>query len=203
MSRKLKLISMVMSLLMLGCFAPVAQADPIFSSITGNTTGGLIFNRPGLATAAQEQTGPFVPTILSGFHVRYSAISFTVSDSASYRFYSLSEFDSYFLLYRDGFDPASPLTNILMGRGDFDEDKGSFTLTLSPGVNYFAVVAGNRPADSGAFRLEVAGLYGSLNFNDPPTPTPEPATMLLLGTGLAGAGAAIRRRRRERGSGGH
>src|SRR5690349_13356349 len=113
---KRKLARAAWLLLMVLCLAPAARADFISHPITGDTTGGPTFNRPGPLSQQQDEAGAYTPTILSGFDVHYSVIPFTVSLDGPYRFYSLSAFDNYLLLYGDGFDPSSPLTNVLLGR---------------------------------------------------------------------------------------
>ena len=184
--------------LTLSCLAPAARADFSSHPISGDTTGGPTFNRPGLSNPQQE-FGPYKPTTLSGSDVRYSLIPFNVSLDGEYRLFSLSQFDNYLLLYRESFDPSSPLNNVLLARDGFDDDKGSFTATLSAGVVYYAVVTGSRPGDFGRFTLDVSG-YGDVNYGGPPAATPEPAALALLATGLSGAGAVLRRRRQKRDS---
>src|SRR5687768_7539879 len=116
MSRNLQLSSMGLSVLLLLCLASATRADPIVTSISGNTTGAHTFNRPGALIENDQDPAPFTPTVLSGFVVPYNVVSFTVSVGGSYGFSHLSSFNNYLLLYENSFDPASPLTNALLAR---------------------------------------------------------------------------------------
>jgi len=163
----------------------------------GNTTGGPTFNRP-----VEDGNNP--PTSLSGIATaaRYTITQLTVGTSGSYTFQSLSAnsntYDNYTFLYQNSFNPASPLTNVLIGNDDnLSIGMSGITRNLLTGTTYFFINTGFENFDFGAFTSTISG-PGIITIGGGGAPIPEPATLLLLGTGLAGVVAKVRGRRKTR-----
>lgn len=164
------------------------------SIFSGDTTGGLTYNRPIAGTP---------PTALSGVGtaVRYVVTPFRVTISGNYNFLNTTNYDSYLGIHAGSFDPTNGLLNAIAYNDDFNGtlDGGFANLALLAGVSYFAVSSGFDNTDFGAFRLDVNG-PGNILPNGggggvPPGGVPEPATWAMLIFGFAGIGAALRRRR--------
>lgn len=180
--------------------APDENAPPggvIFtgsSVFTGNTTGGLTYNRP-----IANGTPNAAPTALSGIGtaVRYVVTPFRVTISGNYNFLNTTAYDSYLGIHRDSFNPANGLLNAVAYSDDFVGSDGGFSnLALIAGVSYFAISSGFDNTDFGAFRLDINGPGNILPIGGGgPGGVPEPATWAMLIFGFAGIGAALRRRR--------
>ena len=154
---------------------------------TGTTVGGPTFNRP-LANGVNAPTG------LSGVAtaVRYSVFNFTVAVSGTYSIQSTSvlptSWDNYTFLYQNAFNPASPLTNVVIGNDDNTTiGLSGFSKALTTGTQYFFVTTGFANADAGSFSNAYSGPAIVL--------APEPGTFALVGLMLLPAGLALRRRK--------
>lgn len=180
-----------------------AQAANLFWS--GDTTGGPTFNRP-VSLTGLSGVGTAVAYQVQVFHV-------TVSGDYEFEAHADTLWDTYILLYEGGFDPNSPLTNIIGGDDDFG---GSFTMltnnggvgagigsskldtpvngfgamSLTAGVNYYAVVTGFGNADFGAYDAAIGNGQGDVIAGA----VPEPTTMAIFGLGAAALAARKRRK---------
>ncbi|MEO8196672.1 MAG: hypothetical protein ABI689_08115 [Thermoanaerobaculia bacterium] len=134
----------------------------------GTNQGQPTFNRPnGLAS-------------LSGRIVRYSVQPFFPNDDANCFIQSVQEgtFDGVILLYRNGFNPASPLTNLI----GYDDDGPEFgvgesridTAALLFDDNYYLVTTSYAEGVTGTFSNQVV--------------CRDPATRVVVGDGAFGAG---------------
>lgn len=134
----------------------------------GTTQGQPTFNRPsGLGS-------------LSGQIVRYSVQPFFPNVDAECYIQGIQEssYDGMIFLYRNGFNPASPLTNLIA----FDDDGPEFgigesrieALALDFSDNYYLVTASFAAGTSGTFSNMVA--------------CEAPATRVVVGDGAFGAG---------------
>ena len=176
----MKRASVLMALMAL---AGTAMAD--VELFNGDTTGGATFNR---ALAGNPPTG------LSGVGtaVRYQVIPMYTDASASVLFditAAASGYDTFMHLYGSGgFNPAMPLSNVIIG----DDDSGvgansAFTTNLTGGVQYYVVVSGFDNNDFGTYTLAMSSSTADITIGN----VPAPGALALLGV----AGLVARRRR--------
>lgn len=133
----------------------------------GSTAGQPLFNRPSSLIA------------LSGVNVRYSVQPFFPNLDADCYIQSIQEggYDGMIFLYRNGFNPASPLTNLIA----MDDDGPNFltgeslitSQSLDFSNNYYLVTAGYYAGSSGTFSNFVA--------------CEAPATRVVVGDGVFGS----------------
>lgn len=135
----------------------------------GSNQGQPTFNRPSSLST------------LSGSLTRYSVQPFFPNEDASCYIQSIQEgpnFDGIILLYRNGFNPASPLTNLIA----YDDDGPAFfvgesridEIDLDFSDNYYLVTTGYSSTDIGTFSNMVA--------------CENPATRVVVGDGAFGTG---------------
>lgn len=172
------------------CVASTASAGVVV--VSGTTTGGPTFNRPleGLTGLSAVGTA-----------VSYSTYAFSVSLAGTYTFTTTaansSTFDTFTFLYGPTFNPASPLTNALIGNDDlFGVGEASgFAYALTAGTNYVYVTTGFANSDAGAF-VTVIGGPGTIT-----AAVPEPETALMMAVGLGalclGRRCAVRTRQQH------
>jgi PEP-CTERM motif len=167
-----------------------AVATPAFAGttiFTGDTTGGATFNRPIAGTP---------PTNLSGVGtaVRFVVNPFTVTQSGSYSFFNVTNYDSYLGVHANAFNPLTPLANAVAYSDDFNGtlDSGFSGLNLLAGTSYFAISSGFDNSDFGAFRLTISGPGEILGGLQGAVPEPGIWGLMIVGFGLIGA--ALRRR---------
>ena len=159
--------------------ATFAQADSF--TLVGNVSlTDPVFNRPFTLTSLSG----------SGTAVHYDAFTFGGVSAGSYDFRMIGNpttFDTFLVLYAGGFNPASPLTNLVALNDDFvsgNTASGSgFTFTLAATTVYTLV--------STAFSNSGVGGYTTTVL---PSPVPEPASYGLMALGLIGVGVTARRR---------
>jgi len=185
---------MTMSRILSAAVACVVFAGPASAYvIDGTTTGAPTWQRP-------VDFGPYVPTALSdiGTAVPFTSTAFSVTADGSYLFVSRgtnpADWDNYAFLYQDVFNPAAPLTNVLIGNDDYAlVGFAGFDYTLQAGKTYYFVTTGYDNLDFGAYRNEITG-PGNVVL----AAVPEPASAMLLAFGLAGLIAAGSPRARTR-----
>ena len=160
-------------------FASTAQADSIHT-ITGDTTGAAIFNRP-----VEDLSG----LSAVGTNVSFNQFSFTVSAAGEYSFLTTAAFDSFVFLYRPSFDPSSPLTNALIGNDDLlGTTTSGFVTNLDADTPYVLVITGYEGFEYGQYSTTIGG-PGAVTVSA----VPEPATYALMVLGLGVVGLARRR----------
>jgi Secretion system C-terminal sorting domain len=140
------------------CLNLFSQAVPYTYNYTTTSTSPT-FNRPLTGNP---------PTGLSGVGtaVRYVVFGFVPSITGSYTFTNTTSYDAFGFLYQGTFNPASPLTNVLVG----DDDGGSgpsnddylITRTLTAGVSYILVSTGFANTDFGAGTTIITGPSGAV-----------------------------------------
>jgi hypothetical protein len=180
--------------------SPTLSAQAATFTYSGTTLGAPTWNRP-------EANGVNAPTILStplGTAVAYRSFGFTVSSSDNYTFSSIGSnpinWDNYTFLYKNSFNPNTPLVNAIIGNDDNPTiGLSGFTTSLSPSVNYFLVTTGWRNTDAGTFTNTITNSGLGTVSAIAATAVPEPAT--ILGTLAAfGYGAYSRRKMKLAGS---
>jgi len=182
--------------LMLALLSVPASASPAVSA-NGTTVTGKTWNRP----SSNGLLPPIPPLSSVGTNVQFEFEQLYVDLAGTYSFKSTATnpagWDNYTFLYKDAFNPVSPIANVLIANDDLGTVGGpsGFSIALLANTNYFFVNTGFNNSDAGAFTKEISGpgnIY--LNASAPvPTPAPEPLTLALLGLGLAGLGLARRK----------
>lgn len=180
---------MIAVALLAGLMAGAAHAAPTY---TGNTQDGDHWTRPG-----------GVPG--NGNNVSYQSVAFFVDTSGAYDLFASSArrgYNPYVFLYRDAFDAAAPLANLLGSKYSGQGSSGFDDFSLEAGVQYYFVVSGERNNHFGAYNLDFSGV-GALALGTPPVVLPtvpgapggsEPsAPVIPVGpeTGAPGAGAPV------------
>ena len=162
---------------------PQARAEVV--TITGDTTFGPVFERPG------SWGGP-TPDFVTG--VTYRAFDVAVSESDwQYSFVTNCAFNCGSFFYQDAFDPLQPQKNLMSSSADNGFELTSVMAAMDPGRKYVYVVAGYYDYDWGAFSTTVGG-KGLISISA--VPEPSALAMLLGGLGALGALGMARRRRR-------
>ncbi len=128
-----------------------------FSDLPRTTIGCPTWNRP-------DANGTGVPGGLSpgATATPFDVVSFTVSTTGDYTFKCTGttpiDWNVYLMLYRDAFDPANPLQNVVIGDDDSAGGHAAgFTITLQAGSRYFIVISGADNAAFGLYSLQVSG----------------------------------------------
>ena len=160
------------------------SGTPVFtSSGSAAPTGGS----PSFSRPTTNGTSP--PTSVAsstGSFVYYDAHSFTVPATGSYKLASLcvspASWDDFTILYKDAFNPASPLTNALIANDDLSGASSSgFTVTLTAGTTYIFVTTSYFNATAGTFSATVTPAAGG------------PATVSYTGALTTGTGPTYNR----------
>ncbi|MEG3123201.1 FxDxF family PEP-CTERM protein [Sphingomonas sp. GB1N7] len=162
---------------------PAANAAVVYTVI-GDTSGGPVYNRTVAGTP---------PTTMSGVGtaVAYNTFLFSPLASGSYTFLLTSStlnYDPFLALYAAPFNPASPLTNIIIANDDLaagNVTQSGFTVNLLAGTVYTAVIAGFDNQDFGTYTLTIANAASAV---------PEPATWAMMIAGFGMVGFGMRRR---------
>ncbi|MBP1206704.1 hypothetical protein JOD97_004780 [Duganella sp. 1411] len=163
-------------------FASTAQADSIHT-ITGDTTGAAIFNRP-----VEDLSG----LSAIGTDVSFNQFSFTVSAAGDYSFLTTATFDSLVFLYSPRFDSHSSLTNALIGNDDLlGTTTSGFVTHLDANTAYVLVITGYEGFEYGQYSTTIGG-PGTVDVAV--RAVPEPETYALMAAGLGVVGLARRRR---------
>jgi hypothetical protein len=164
----------------------VGSPDPnnIFT-FTGDTTGGLTFNRP-----LEDLSG----LSAVGTDVSYQAYPFTVDASGVYTFMTTGEYDTFVFVYDSALNPATPLANALQGSDDLlgaPFTTSGLVQALTANTNYVYVTTGFGNSDAGLFSTTIAGPGAIVA---PAThAAPEPGTLALLALTLAAFGFSRRK----------
>ena len=168
--------SFFFKLAMLGVVLSSPYAEAGVFNYSGDTMGGLTWNRP-------IEGNP--PTLLSavGTAVPFSAFQFKVDASGDYSFEVLAtnSFDPNLFLYQGSFNPNTPLASVIDGNDDLTVTNplSKFSHTLTAGTSYYLVTTGFDNASSGKFNNEISGVG-----NIAAVPEPEEWAMMIVGAAL-------------------
>ena len=121
-------------------------------SVDRSTRGRPSWQRPGEGRPPTELSASATAT-------PYDVVAFSVSSPAKYRITSqapsTADWDLFLLLYSVGFDSGAPMTNVVSGsRGG---PANVATISLHPGVSYYAVTTGLFNTSFGGYTLEITG----------------------------------------------
>jgi len=170
-------------------------------SYSGDTTNAPTFHRP-TARGFEGIEDPSKSLSDVGTAVSYFSQAFSVDTAGSYDVTGTQAFDGVQFLYRNFFDPLSPITNLISGKDSFPDvgNSGFSGLSLMNNTPYFLVTAGYDNADNpinisyGKFTNTIAGA-GNITLKTA-TPIPEPSTAAgMIVFGLMVAGGQIRKRK--------
>jgi hypothetical protein len=168
------------------------------ATFIGDTTGGSTFNRP-----LTNASSPPVSLSAVGTDVRFNSQVFNVDTMGIYTAEVLAagtDFDPFFILYQNSFNPLNQLNNALIA--DDDDGVGFLAgigianpdnIVLSPGTNYFLVTTGFNNADFGTFTNEILG-PGNITFA--PVPFEFEASLGLIALGGMFGGYAFNKKRK-------
>ncbi|REJ74053.1 MAG: hypothetical protein DWQ36_09225 [Acidobacteria bacterium] len=138
--------SVLCTLLALVLAAPVhGDAGQTFS---GNTENGPTFNRP-------VGGGPSVSTSL----VRYRVQRFRLEQDSSCYIVSAQDYDGYLHLYRNSFNPALPLVNLVDGDDDAELGIGTSRIPADLNTNSVALTAGTYFLVTSGFSASSQGFF--------------------------------------------
>ncbi len=159
---------------------------------SGTSVGGPTWNRPFAGAPPADLSGV-------GTAVRYDVVAFWVDLDGSYTFQSTSVnpsgWDNYSFLYVTSFNPAAPLTNVIVGN---DDNPGiglsGFSANLAALTQYYFITTGFSNEDAGSYDLAIAG-EGNIAAGELNAQVPEPSTWALAGLGLTALGFLSRRRK--------
>lgn len=165
----------------------VQHATAAIVTVTGDTTGGPTFVRPG---DVGEDPYPWLTGMAYGAFDIVTGVGpneFNWENSLM----TSCDFRCVAFLYSGPFDPERSRNNLM----SFDTDGYNFSTMqtfLEPGKHYTYVVTGYFDEDAGAFSI-TAGGQGAISISA----VPEPSAGLMLMGGLAGIGGLVRRRARR------
>lgn len=140
--------------LLIAAAAGALHAEAVLTSY-GTNQYGPTYNRP-LDTAT-----------LSGQFPSYDVFGFYPNADSTCSIYSTQEGDTYdghIALYRNAFDPAAPLTNLIAVNDDFSVANGGLSIgtsaieqiNLNWVDNYYLVTSGFLPDDKGTYSVTVS-----------------------------------------------
>ncbi|GAB4572615.1 MAG: hypothetical protein Kow0077_12520 [Anaerolineae bacterium] len=102
--------------------------------------------------------GPCTSGLKPDTNYTYDTIPFSVDASGTYTMsVTAAAFDSFLVLYRAPFNPASPLTNCLLLNDDTNGLLAEISGTLTGGTDYVLVVTSFVPGASGSYTVEFSG----------------------------------------------
>jgi hypothetical protein len=174
-------------------FSVATVASPASAVVIfGDTTGGATYNR---ALSGIPPTGYSAV----GTDVHYQVTSFTVTTSGNYDFLvtglNPATWDTFLGLHATSFDPSDALFNAVAYNDDYPTiGLSGFTVALTAGTSYFAVVSGFENDDFGTYSLSITGPGGVVTGGGG---VPEPASWALMIAGFGLVGGAMRTRSRK------
>ena len=142
--------------LALGCIASAQTLEYL-----GDTTGGERFNRPD-SLSSQSGFATSVPYEAIEVEVTQTGLYTILSDQTNFG----RRWDGYLLVYRDAFDPASPLDNLIALNDDYFGSllpgtgigySGLEDLRLTASTTYIIVHTGYENDDEGPYQFQGFG----------------------------------------------
>ena len=114
------------------------RAQDFGQTFAGTNAGGPTFNRP-LSTTTVSSSNP-----------HYASQVFVLSENSNCYIVSVQDYDGHIALYRNSFDPASPLTNLVdldddgelgAGTSRIPSDLNTTSVNLTAGIYYLVTSA--------------------------------------------------------------
>ncbi len=134
--------------------------------VNGDTTGASTFARPDSSNSSLDPGAPIYPVdaiSTSANAVRYQAKTFSVTEAGLYRIQSEAitpGYDPFTILYKGTFNPAQPLTNVVIANDDFGSvEVSGFDIGLDANQTYTLVTTGADNAQFGQYYYSYQKLY--------------------------------------------
>jgi len=155
------------------------------------SSGGAVFARPNNGSPSTINTDFGNSVFYNAFHFNTKAsgtVTIWTLDTRLFYADNTPTQDTYLAVYKDSFDPAQPLLNLVAVDDDGGPHQNSYLqFTVDPDVMYWIVATTYSNGVFGSYTIRASADQFA----------PEPASLALCGLGLTAVAWAARRRRRS------